>query len=199
MELREILSHVDHTLLAQDAAWDDIRTVCDDGIRYRTASVCIPASYVARAAAYAAGRVPICTVIGFPCGYSTTAAKCFEASDAAANGASEIDMVISVGRVKDGDYAFVLEEIRAVRAACAGKLLKVIIETCLLTDDEKIRLGYRANCALDRLVVEHFSVSASVMSSRNPARSISKRPPASRPRARPRMTSSCSSETSRHM
>ena len=140
MELREILSHVDHTLLAQDAAWDDIRTVCDDGIRYRTASVCIPASYVARAAAYAAGRVPICTVIGFPCGYSTTAAKCFEASDAAANGASEIDMVISVGRVKDGDYAFVLEEIRAVRAACAGKLLKVIIETCLLTDDEKIRL-----------------------------------------------------------
>lgn len=140
MEIQEILSHVDHTLLAQDASWEEIRTVCDDGIRYHTASVCIPASYVARAAAYAAGRIPICTVIGFPCGYSTTAAKCFEASDAVANGASEIDMVIPVGRVKDGEYDFVLEEIRAVHAACGGRLLKVIIETCLLTDEEKIRL-----------------------------------------------------------
>ncbi|MGM9652524.1 MAG: deoxyribose-phosphate aldolase [Eubacteriales bacterium] len=140
MDIKELLTHVDHTLLAPDAGWEAIRAVCDDGIRYHTASVCIPAAYVARAAQYAAGRVPVCTVIGFPTGYSTAAAKCFEAEDAVKNGASEIDMVVNIGRVKDGAYDLVLDEIRAVKDACAGRLLKVIIETCLLTDEEKIRM-----------------------------------------------------------
>lgn len=140
MDIKELLTHVDHTLLAPDAGWEAVRAVCDDGIRYHTASVCIPAAYVARAAQYAAGRVPVCTVIGFPTGYSTAAAKCFEAEDAVKNGASEIDMVVNIGRVKDGAYDLVLDEIRAVKDACAGRLLKVIIETCLLTDEEKIRM-----------------------------------------------------------
>ena len=139
-ELQNILSRVDHTLLAQGATWKEIKAICDDGIKYGCASVCIPASYVKQAAEYVAGRIPVCTVIGFPNGYDTTAAKCFEASDAVANGASEIDMVINIGWVKDGLYDKVLSEIRDVKGHCHGKLLKVIIETCLLTDAEKIEL-----------------------------------------------------------
>ena len=139
-ELQDILSRVDHTLLAQGATWKEIKAICDDGIKYGCASVCIPASYVKQAAEYVAGRIPVCTVIGFPHGYDTTAAKCFEASDAVANGASEIDMVINIGWVKDGLYDKVLSEIRDVKGHCRGKLLKVIIETCLLTDTEKIEL-----------------------------------------------------------
>ena len=139
-ELQDILSRVDHTLLAQGATWKEIKAICDDGIKYGCASVCIPASYVKQAVEYVAGRIPVCTVIGFPNGYDTTAAKCFEASDAVANGASEIDMVINIGWVKDGLYDKVLSEIRDVKGHCRGKLLKVIIETCLLTDAEKIEL-----------------------------------------------------------
>ena len=139
-ELQNILSRVDHTLLAQGATWKEIKAICDDGIKYGCASVCIPASYVKQAAEYVAGRIAVCTVIGFPNGYDTTAAKCFEASDAVANGASEIDMVINIGWVKDGLYDKVLSEIRDVKGHCHGKLLKVIIETCLLTDAEKIEL-----------------------------------------------------------
>ena len=140
IDIKKILSAVDHTLLAVDASWEDIKAICDDGIKYGTASVCIPAAYVARAAEYAAGRLPICTVIGFPNGYSTTEAKCFEAADAVKNGADEIDMVINVGWLKDKQYDLLLNEIKAVKAACGGKLLKVIIETCLLTDEEKIEM-----------------------------------------------------------
>ncbi len=139
-ELQNILSRVDHTLLAQGATWKEIKAICDDGIKYGCASVCIPASYVKQAAEYVAGKIAVCTVIGFPNGYDTTAAKCFEASDAVANGASEIDMVINIGWVKDGLYDKVLSEIRDVKGHCRGKLLKVIIETCLLTDAEKIEL-----------------------------------------------------------
>ena len=139
-ELQEILSKVDHTLLAQGATWEEIRTICDDGIRYGCASVCIPASYVKQAAEYVDGKIPVCTVIGFPNGYDTTAAKCFEAADAVKNGATEVDMVINVGWVKDRRYDDVLAEIKAVKAACDGRLLKVIIETCLLTDEEKIEM-----------------------------------------------------------
>ncbi|MBP3493708.1 MAG: deoxyribose-phosphate aldolase [Oscillospiraceae bacterium] len=139
-ELKKILAAVDHTLLAQGATWQEIRALCDDGIQYGCASVCIPASYVAQAADYVAGKLPICTVIGFPNGYSTTAAKCAETRDAVANGAEEIDMVINIGWVKDGLYDQVLQEIRLVKKACGGKLLKVIIETCLLTDEEKKEL-----------------------------------------------------------
>ncbi len=139
-DVKNILAHVDHTLLSQTATWSEIRALCDDGMKYGTASVCIPASYVKQAAAYVAGKLPICTVIGFPNGYDTTAAKCFEATDAVRNGADEVDMVINIGWVKDGRWDDVLAEIRAVKTACEGKLLKVIIETCLLTDDEKIRM-----------------------------------------------------------
>ena len=139
-ELKNILSRVDHTLLAQGATWNEIKAICDDGMKYGCASVCIPASYVKQAAEYVAGKIAVCTVIGFPNGYDTTAAKCFEASDAVANGASEIDMVINIGWVKDGLYDKVLSEIRDVKGHCRGKLLKVIIETCLLTDAEKIEL-----------------------------------------------------------
>ena len=139
-EIQSILAKVDHTLLAQSATWNEIKAICDDGVKYGCASVCIPASYVKRAAEYVDGKIAICTVIGFPNGYDTTAAKCFEAEDAVNNGASEVDMVINIGWVKDGLYDQVLEEIRAVKAACHGKLLKVIIETCLLTDEEKIKL-----------------------------------------------------------
>ena len=139
-ELQDILARVDHTLLAQGATWGEIKTICDDGVKYGCASVCIPANYVRQAADYVAGKIAICTVIGFPNGYDTTAAKCFEASDAVKNGASEIDMVINVGWVKDRLYDKVLEEIKAVKVACGGKLLKVIIETCLLTEEEKIEL-----------------------------------------------------------
>lgn len=140
MELQEILSHVDHTLLKPDATWEQIKKIVDEGIRYHTASVCIPPSFVKQAAEYAAGRVKICTVIGFPNGYSTTAVKCFETADAVKNGADEIDMVINIGWVKEGRDNLVLAEIKAVKDACGGKLLKVIIETCLLSEEEKIRM-----------------------------------------------------------
>ena len=140
MELKEILSKVDHTLLAQGATWEDIRGICDDGLAYGTASVCIPPSYVARAREYLGGRLAVCTVIGFPNGYATTAVKCFETEDAVKNGADEIDMVINIGWVKDKRWDDLLAEIRAVKAACGGKLLKVIVETCLLTEEEKIRM-----------------------------------------------------------
>ena len=140
MELKEILAKCDHTLLAQTATWEQIREICDDGMKYQTASVCIPASYVKQAKDYVGGKLAICTVIGFPNGYDTTKAKCFEAADAVENGADEVDMVINIGWVKDRRWSDLLEEIRAVKAACQGKLLKVIIETCLLTDDEKIKM-----------------------------------------------------------
>ena len=139
-ELQDILSRVDHTLLAQGATWAEIKSICDDGIRYGCASVCIPAAYVKQASEYVAGRIAVCTVIGFPNGYDTTAAKCFEAADAVQNGASEIDMVINIGWVKDKLYSKVLEEIREVKAHCGGRLLKVIIETCFLTEEEKIEM-----------------------------------------------------------
>ena len=140
MELNEILSKVDHTLLAQTATWEEIRAICDDGMKYHTASVCIPASYVKQAAVYVDGKLTICTVIGFPNGYSTTASKCFEATDAVHNGAEEVDMVINIGWVKDQRWDDLLEEIKAVKQHCEGRLLKVIIETCLLTDEEKIKM-----------------------------------------------------------
>lgn len=140
MDIQNILAHCDHTLLSQTATWAQIRTVCDDGMHYRTASVCIPPCYVKRAKEYVGDRLKICTVIGFPNGYATTAAKVFETEDAVRNGADEIDMVINIGALKSGDDEYVLEEIRAVKAACDGKLLKVIIETCLLSEDEKIRM-----------------------------------------------------------
>ena len=140
MDVEKILSTVDHTLLSQGATWDEIRAIVDDGIKYRCASVCIPASYVKRAAEYSCGWVKICTVIGFPNGYSTTEAKCFEAADAVKNGADEIDMVINIGYLKDKRYGDILDEIDRVKDACDGRLLKVIIETCLLTDEEKIKM-----------------------------------------------------------
>ena len=139
-ELKSILSRVDHTLLAQSATWNEIKAICDDGIRYGCASVCIPASYVKQAAEYVAGQIAVCTVIGFPNGYDTTAAKCFEATDAVNNGASEIDMVINLGWVKEGQYDKILQEINSVKISCHGNILKVIIETCMLTDEEKIKL-----------------------------------------------------------
>ncbi len=140
MELKEILAKCDHTLLGQAATWADIQAICDDGMKYETASVCIPASFVKQAKEYAGERLAICTVIGFPNGYSTTATKCFEASDAVDNGADEVDMVINIGWAKEGKFDAIRDEIAAIKAACKGKLLKVIIETCLLTDDEKIAL-----------------------------------------------------------
>ena len=140
MDKKEILKTVDHTLLAQTATWEEIRGILDDGIKYQTASACIPAAYVKQAAEYVEGRLPICTVIGFPNGYSTTAVKVFETKDAIENGAEEIDMVINIGWVKDGKYQEIEDEIRQIHEACGGKLLKVIIETCLLTEEEKIRM-----------------------------------------------------------
>ncbi|MDD6981001.1 MAG: deoxyribose-phosphate aldolase [Clostridia bacterium] len=140
MDIRNILAHCDHTLLAQTATWEDIRAVCDDGMKYGTASVCIPPCYVKAAKDYVGDKLAICTVIGFPNGYETTAVKVYETEDAVKNGADEIDMVINIGALKAGEDAAVLDEIKAVKAACHGKLLKVIIETCLLTDDEKIRM-----------------------------------------------------------
>ncbi len=140
MELSHILSTVDHTLLAQTATWAQIQALCDDGITYGCASVCIPASYVKQASDYVSGKLAICTVIGFPNGYDTTAAKCFMASDAVENGASEVDMVINLGWVKDQRWDDLLQEIKAIKQACHGKLLKVIIECCLLEEAEKIKL-----------------------------------------------------------
>ena len=143
MELSKILSMVDHTLLKPESTWAQIKEICDDAIKYGTATVCIPASYVARCRAYMDEKnsaVGVCTVIGFPTGYSTTAAKVFEAADAVKNGADEVDMVINIGMLKDGRDDEVLFEINAIKDACAGKPLKVIIETCLLTEDEKVRM-----------------------------------------------------------
>lgn len=140
MEIEKILSFCDHTLLNQAATWEEIKGICNDGIRFRTASVCIPASYVRQAKEYVGDKLAICTVIGFPNGYSTTAVKCFETEDAVKNGADEIDMVINIGWVKDGKYDLLLDEIKAVKKSCSGKLLKVIIETCLLTQEEKIKM-----------------------------------------------------------
>ena len=140
MELKDILAKCDHTLLAQTATWEEIRAVCDDGMKYHTASVCIPASFVKQAKDYVGEKLPICTVIGFPNDYDTTAAKCFMASDAVDNGADEVDMVINIGWAKKGKWDDITKEIAAIKKACKGKLLKVIIETCLLTDEEKIAL-----------------------------------------------------------
>ncbi len=140
METENILRYVDHTLLTQDATWEEIKEILDDAMKYQTASACIPAAYVKQAAEYVQGKLPICTVIGFPNGYSTTAVKVFETKDAIANGASEIDMVINIGQVKNQKYQEVEEEIRQIHKACEGKILKVIIETCLLTEDEKIKM-----------------------------------------------------------
>ena len=140
MELSQILTKCDHTLLSQEATWEEIKGICDDGMKYNTASVCIPASFVRQAKEYVGDRLAICTVIGFPNGYATTAAKCFETVDAVSNGADEIDMVINIGWVKDEKFDALRDEIAAVKAACGGKLLKVIIETCLLTEAEKIAM-----------------------------------------------------------
>lgn len=140
MDREEILNKVDHTLLAQTTTWEEIREILDDAMKYHTASACIPAAYVKQAAEYVQGRLPICTVIGFPNGYHTTAVKVFETKDAVANGASEIDMVINIGFLKDKRYEEIEEEIRQVHAACEGRILKVIIETCLLTEEEKIKM-----------------------------------------------------------
>ena len=140
MDKTKILSMVDHTLLLQGATWKEIQTLCDDGIRYGVASVCIPPSYVKEAKEYVKEQLKLCTVIGFPNGNSTTAAKCFETADSVQNGADEIDMVINIGWLKDRRYSDILDEINAVKKACDGRLLKVIIETCLLTEDEKIRM-----------------------------------------------------------
>jgi len=140
MEYKNILSKTDHTLLKQESTWAQIKDIIDDGIKFETASVCIPASFVKRAAEYAENKVKICTVIGFPNGYSTTAVKVFETEDAVKNGADEIDMVINIGMAKEGRWDDMLSEIKAIKAACSGKTLKVIIETCLLTDEEKIKM-----------------------------------------------------------
>ena len=140
MTTEEILSKVDHTLLAQTATWEEIRGILDDAMKYHTASACIPPSYVKQAVEYVNGRLPICTVIGFPNGYSTTATKVFETKDVVADGASEIDMVLNIGFLKDRRYDEIEAEIRAVHEACGGRILKVIIETCLLTDEEKIKM-----------------------------------------------------------
>ncbi len=140
MELSQILAKCDHTLLNQAATWAEIKGICDDGMTYATASVCIPASFVKQAKEYVGDRLAVCTVIGFPNGYATTAAKCFMARDAVDNGADEVDMVINIGWAKEGRWADITAEIAAVKEACKGRLLKVIIETCLLTDEEKIQL-----------------------------------------------------------
>lgn len=140
MNISEILKKVDHTVLGQAATWDDIKALCDDGIKYECASVCIAPSFVKRAKEYVKDKLRICTVIGFPNGYSTTAVKCFETEDAVKNGADEIDMVINIGMLKEKRYDDILNEIKAIKKSCNGKLLKVIIETCLLTDEEKIKM-----------------------------------------------------------
>ncbi len=140
IDINKILSSCDHTLLRQDSTWGEIKKLCDEGIEFNTASVCIPASFVKQAFEYVRGKLAICTVIGFPNGYSTKEAKCFEASDAVKNGADEIDMVINIGDVKDGFFDKILDEINSVKDACSGKVLKVIIETCLLNEEEKIKM-----------------------------------------------------------
>ena len=139
-EMQEILARVDHTLLRQTAAWEEIQRICEEGMEFHTASVCIPPCYVREARAFLGDRLPVCTVIGFPNGSSTMASKVFETEDAVQNGAAEIDMVISIGHVKAGNYGYVEKEIREIKQACQGRILKVIIETCLLTEEEKIRM-----------------------------------------------------------
>ncbi|MDO4311574.1 MAG: deoxyribose-phosphate aldolase [Eubacteriales bacterium] len=138
--MNEVLKHVDHTLLSQTATWEEIKQICDDAIKYQTASVCIPPSYVKQASEYVQDKMAVCTVIGFPNGYMTTKTKEFETKDAIANGAAEIDMVINIGWLKDKKYDLIEEEIRTLKAACGEKILKVIIETCLLTDEEKVKM-----------------------------------------------------------
>ena len=140
MERSKIFQAVDHTLLTQTATWDEIRGICDDAVAYGTASVCIPPCYVAQAAEYLGGKIPVCTVIGFPNGYQTTEVKCFETKDALEHGAVEIDMVINIGQLKAGNYDYVETEIRKLKEICKDKVLKVIIETCLLTEEEKIKM-----------------------------------------------------------
>lgn len=140
METKEILKHVDHTLLLQGSTWDEIKQICDDAMEYKTASVCIPPCYVRQAAEYMGEKVAVCTVIGFPNGNTTTAAKIFETKDALSNGASEIDMVINIGWLKDKKYDLIEEEIKSLKDVCGEKILKVIIETCFLTNDEKIKM-----------------------------------------------------------
>lgn len=140
MDISEILKKVDHTVLGQASTWSDIKSLCDDGIKYNCASVCIPPAYVKKAKEYVGEKLAICTVIGFPNGYNTTAVKVFETDDAVKNGADEIDMVINIGMLKDKRYDDILNEIKAIKEACHGKLLKVIIETCLLTDEEKKKM-----------------------------------------------------------
>ncbi len=140
MELKEILTHVDHTLLKQESTWAQIKAICDDGMKFNTASVCIPPSFVKQCADYCGDTLKICTVIGFPNGYNTTACKVFETADAVKNGADEIDMVINIGWLKDKRYDDILNEIKEIKKACNGRILKVIIETCLLTDEEKIKM-----------------------------------------------------------
>lgn len=140
MEIKKILAKCDHTLLSQTATWDEIKAICDDGMKYKTASVCIPPAYVKQAKDYVGDKLAICTVIGFPNGYNTTATKEFETKDAIKNGADEIDMVINIGQLKAKNYDYVLDEIKILKAACGDKILKVIIETCLLTDEEKVKM-----------------------------------------------------------
>ena len=140
MKLSEILARCDHTLLGQTATWEDIKAICDDGMKFSTASVCIPAAYVKQAKEYVGDKLQICTVIGFPNGYSTTATKVFECADAIKNGADEIDTVINVGYLKSARYDEILDELKQLKATCGDKILKVIIETCLLTDDEKVKM-----------------------------------------------------------
>ena len=140
MDVKEILSKCDHTLLSQTATWEEIRAICDDGMKYGCASVCIPASFVKQAAAYVEGKLPICTVIGFPNGYDTTASKRFMAADAVGNGAAEVDMVVNLGWVKEGKWDELLFEIQTIKAVCGERILKVIIECCMLTEEEKVKL-----------------------------------------------------------
>lgn len=140
MDVKEILAHCDHTLLKQESTWAQIKEVCDDGLKFGCASVCIPASYVKQANDYVGNDLKICTVIGFPNGYSTTEVKVFETEDAIRNGADEIDMVINIGWAKDGRWDDLLEEIKSVKASCQGRILKVIVEACLLTEEEKVKL-----------------------------------------------------------
>ena len=140
MELKDILAKCDHTLLATTATWAEIKAICDDGMKYETASVCIPAAYVKQAKEYVGEKLAICTVIGFPNGYATTNAKCYMADDAVSNGADEVDMVANIGWIKEGRWEDITAEIRMIKAHCRGKILKVIIETCLLTDEEKIAM-----------------------------------------------------------
>ena len=140
MDIKEILKKVDHTLLKQEATWEDMKKICDDAIKYQTASICIPASYVKKCYEYMGSKMDVCTVIGFPNGYSTTATKVFETKDAIQNGAKEIDMVININELKNKNYDYVLNEIKAIKEVCGEKILKVIIETCLLTEEEKIKM-----------------------------------------------------------